>query len=50
LKVAKKEQMDGENMVMDDEQSALDPVTRLFEVEIESTVVNTESEAEPEKT
>lgn len=37
-------------MVMDDEMAALDPITRLFEIELESTVSNTESEAEPEKT
>ena len=37
-------------MMMDDEQAARDPVTRLFEVEIENTTTNTESEAEPEKT
>ena len=42
--------MDGDDMVMDDETSALDPVTRLFEIELESTVSNTESEVEPEKT
>ena len=36
--------------MLDDETAALDPVTRLFEVELESTIVNTESDAEPEQT
>jgi len=36
--------------MVDDETAALDPVTRLFEIDLESTVVNTESDAEPEKT
>jgi len=35
--------------MMDDDMAALDPVTRLFEVELESTQANTESEAEPEQ-
>ena len=36
--------------MMDDETAALDPVTRLFEIELERTTQNTESEAEPEQT
>lgn len=50
MKVAKKEEPDGDAEMVDDDTAALDPVTRLFEVELESTVVNTESDAEPEKT
>jgi hypothetical protein len=34
--------------MLDDETAALDPITRLFEVELESTVANTESDAESE--
>jgi len=49
LKLGKKKEVDGD-MVMDDEMAALDPITRLFEIELESTLSNTESEAEPEKT
>ena len=49
MKLGKKKEVDGD-MVMDDEQAALDPITRLFEIELESTVSNTESDAEPEKT
>lgn len=49
MKLGKKKEVDGD-MVMDDEMAALDPITRLFEIELESTVSNTESEAEPEKT
>ena len=33
----------------DDEMAALDPITKLFEIELESTTSNTEAEAEPEK-
>ena len=50
LKHSKKKEEDGDAEMMDDETAALDPVTRLFEVELESTVSNTESDAEPEKT
>jgi len=50
LKHAKKTQPDGDTEMVDDETEALDPVTRLFEVELESTIANTESEAEPEQT
>lgn len=34
----------------DDDTTALDPVTRLFEIELESTVKNSETDAEPEVT
>lgn len=34
----------------DDDTTALDPVTRLFEIELESTVKNSETDAEPEAT
>lgn len=34
--------------MVDDETAALDPVTRLFEVELESTTSNAESNVEPE--
>ena len=50
LKHAKKQVADGDAEMVDDDTAALDPVTRLFEVDLESTVVNTESDAEPEVT
>jgi ubiquitin carboxyl-terminal hydrolase 14 len=50
LKLGKKVEEDGDAEMVDDETGQLDTVTRLFEVELESTVANTESEAEPEKT
>lgn len=50
LKHGKKAEPDGDAEMVDDETEALDPVTRLFEIELESTVSNTESEADPEKT
>ncbi len=52
LKVAKKEEKKDEEgdaeMLEDDTTSAQDPVTRLFEIELESTTSNAESDAEPE--
>jgi len=50
LKYAKKQDTEGDAEMLDDETAALDPVTRLFEIELESTTQNTESEAEPEQT
>jgi hypothetical protein len=45
--MGKKKDEDGDDEMIDDTNKNLDPVERLFGIDLESTIQNTETEAEP---
>jgi len=47
--MAKKKDKDGDEEMIDDTNSSLDPVERLFGIELETTVHNAETDDEPDK-